>query len=85
MPRLIRNTLVSVRDLIAAAGPFALLAGEIDGLVLTAAPESLMVRMLLQTPGVKLFEFAQTDVYAHRLPFLGAVVLPRGVGASRWQ
>src|ERR1039457_6053055 len=26
MPRLIRNTLVSVRDLIAAAGPFALLA-----------------------------------------------------------
>jgi TRAP-type uncharacterized transport system substrate-binding protein len=57
----------------------ALLAGEIDALVMTAAPESLMVQMLLQTPGVKLFEFAQADAYARRLPFLGAVVLPRGV------
>ena len=57
----------------------ALLAGEIDALVMTAAPESLMVQMLLQTPGVKLFEFAQADAYARRLPFLNAVVLPRGV------
>ncbi len=57
----------------------ALLAGEIDALVMTAAPESLMVQMLLQTPGVKLFEFAQADAYARRLPFLSAVVLPRGV------
>jgi len=57
----------------------ALLAGEIDALVMTAAPESLMVQMLLQTPGVKLYEFAQADAYARRLPFLGAVVLPRGV------
>jgi TRAP-type uncharacterized transport system substrate-binding protein len=57
----------------------ALLAGEIDALVITAAPESLMVQMLLQTPGVKLFEFAQADAYARRLPFLSAVVLPRGV------
>ncbi|MFH1043597.1 MAG: TAXI family TRAP transporter solute-binding subunit [Pseudomonadota bacterium] len=57
----------------------ALLAGEIDALVMTAAPESLMVQMLLQTPGVKLFEFAQAEAYVRRLPFLGAVVLPRGV------
>jgi TRAP-type uncharacterized transport system substrate-binding protein len=57
----------------------ALLAGEIDALVMTAVPESLMVQMLLQTPGVKLFEFAQADAYARRLPFLGTVVLPRGV------
>jgi TRAP-type uncharacterized transport system substrate-binding protein len=57
----------------------ALLAGDIDALVLTAAPESLMVQMLLQTPGVKSFEFAQAEAYARRLPFLSAVVLPRGV------
>jgi len=57
----------------------ALLAGEIDALVMTAVPESLMVQMLLQTRGVKLFEFAQADAYARRLPFLGAVMLPRGV------
>jgi TRAP-type uncharacterized transport system substrate-binding protein len=57
----------------------ALLAGDIDALVMTAAPESLMVQMLLQTPGVTLFEFAQADAYARRLPFLSTVVLPRGV------
>ncbi len=57
----------------------ALLAGELDALALAAAPESLIVQMLLQTPGVKLFEFAQAEAYARRLPFLAAVVLPRGV------
>ncbi|MBE0624617.1 MAG: ABC transporter substrate-binding protein [Burkholderiales bacterium] len=57
----------------------ALLAGEIDALVFAAAPESLMVQMLLQTPGVQLFEFAQAPAYERRLPFLDAVVLPRGV------
>ncbi len=57
----------------------ALLAGELDALVIAAAPESLMAQMLLQTPGVKLFEFAQAKAYARRLPFLRAVELPRGV------
>jgi hypothetical protein len=38
-----------------------------------------MVQMLLQTPGVRLFEFSQAAAYARRLPFLDAVVLPRGV------
>ena len=57
----------------------ALLGGDIDALVLAAAPESPMVQMLLQTPGVKLFEFAQARAYARRLPFLRAVDLPRGV------
>ena len=57
----------------------ALLAGDLDAVVFAAAPESLMVQMLLQTPGVKLFEFAQAEAYARRLPFLRAVELPRGV------
>ena len=57
----------------------ALLAGELDALVLAAVPESLLVQMLLQTPGVKLFEFAQAEAYARRLPYLRAVSLPRGV------
>ena len=57
----------------------ALLAGDLDAIVLTAVPESLMVQMLLQTPGIKLFEFPQAEAYARRLPFLSAVVLPRGV------
>ncbi|MBE0621314.1 MAG: ABC transporter substrate-binding protein [Burkholderiales bacterium] len=57
----------------------ALLAGELDAVVFAAAPESLMVQMLLQTPGIKLFEFVQAQAYARRLPFLDAVALPRGV------
>ena len=57
----------------------ALLAGEIDAVALAATPESLMVQMLLQTPGVKMFGFEQAEAYARRLPFLSPVVLPRGV------
>lgn len=57
----------------------ALLAGEIDALVFVSAPESPLVRMLLQTPGVRLFDFAQAQAYARRFAFLSAVDLPRGV------
>jgi TRAP-type uncharacterized transport system substrate-binding protein len=57
----------------------ALLAGEIDALVFASAPESLMVQMLLQTPGVKLFDFAQAEAYSRRFPFMSPVILPRGV------
>ena len=57
----------------------ALLAGEIDALVFASAPESLMVQMLLQTPGIQLYDFAQADAYARRFAFLSPVTLPRGV------
>jgi hypothetical protein len=33
----------------------------------------------LQTPGIRLFDFAQADAYARRFPFLTPVSLPRGV------
>src|SRR6266446_6580415 len=57
----------------------ALLAGELDAMLLVSAPESQMVQMLLQTPGTKLFEFAQAEAYARRYPFISPVLLPRGV------
>lgn len=57
----------------------ALLDGQIDALVLASAPESLMVQMLLQTPGIALMDFAQNEAYARRFPFLTPVTLPRGV------
>jgi TRAP-type uncharacterized transport system substrate-binding protein len=56
-----------------------LLSGEIDALVFASAPESLMVQMLLQTPGIRLFDFAQAEAYARRFAFMSPVVLPRGV------
>jgi ABC-type nitrate/sulfonate/bicarbonate transport system substrate-binding protein len=57
----------------------AFLNGEIDAIVFASAPESLMVQMLLQTPGVKLMDFAQSEAYSRRFPFLTPVLLPRGV------
>lgn len=57
----------------------AFLAGELDALVFASAPESQMVQMLLQTPGVRLMDFAQSEAYARRFPFLASATLPRGV------
>lgn len=56
-----------------------LLEGRLDALVFASAPESLMVQMLLTTPGIRLFDFAQAEAYSRRLPFLAPVRLPRGV------
>ena len=57
----------------------ALLAGEADAIVFASAPESQMVQMLLQTPGMKLMDFVQAEAYSRRFPFLSPVSLPRGV------
>ena len=57
----------------------AFLNAELDALVFASSPESPMVRMLLQTPGIQLMDFAQSEAYARRLPFLNPVQLPRGV------
>lgn len=61
------------------AAVVGLLGGELDAAVLVSAPESQMVQMLLQTPGIRLYEYVQAESYARRYPFLSPVVLPRGV------
>ena len=57
----------------------AFLEGRLDAIVFASAPESLMVQMLLQTPGVGLMDFPQSEAYSRRFAFLSPVVLPRGV------
>ncbi len=57
----------------------ALLDGSIDGMVFSSAPDALLIQMLLQTPGIKLFDFTQAEAYARRFPFLTHVILPRGI------
>ena len=57
----------------------AFLNGELDALVFASAPESLMVQMLLQTPGIQLMDFTQSEAYSRRFTFLTPVTLPRGV------
>jgi TRAP-type uncharacterized transport system substrate-binding protein len=57
----------------------ALLDGQIDALITVSAPESPLIQMLLMTPGIRLFDFAQSEAYARRFAFLNALTLPRGV------
>ena len=57
----------------------ALLGGELDAAALITAPETQLVQMLLQTPGIRLYEFRQAEAYARRYKFLTPVTLPRGV------
>jgi uncharacterized protein len=56
-----------------------LLEGRIDGLVFSSAPDAPLIQMLLQTPGIRLFDFTQAEAYTRRFPFLTHVVLPRGI------
>jgi len=70
---------IAISQLEQTPATVAFLAGELDAIVFASAPESLMVQMLLQTPGVRLMNFAQSEAYSRRFPFLTPVVLPRGV------
>ncbi|WP_310564513.1 TAXI family TRAP transporter solute-binding subunit [Hydrogenophaga sp.] len=55
------------------------LDGELDAVVFASAPESLMVQMLLQSPGIRLMDFAQSEAYSRRFGYLTPVVMPQGV------
>ena len=57
----------------------ALVASELDAIVIASAPESPMVQMLLHAPGIKLLEFPQAEAYSRQLSFLSPVRLPRGI------
>ena len=57
----------------------ALFNKELDAMVLVTAPESQILQMLLRSPGIELFEFAQAEAYTRRFGYLDAVTLPRGI------
>jgi TRAP transporter TAXI family solute receptor len=75
----IESSALKISQLEQTPATVAFLAGELDAIVFASAPESLMVQMLLQTPGVKLMDFAQSEAYSRRFAFLSPAVLPRGV------
>ena len=56
-----------------------LLEGRLDAVMFASAPESPLIQMLLQTPGIELLDFPQAEAYARRFAFLSSVVLPRGI------
>lgn len=88
VPRLF-NTLLEVnriapRDIVLSQleqtpATVAFLDGKLDALVFASAPESLIVQMLLQTPGVKLLDFAQAEAYSRRFGYLTPVTMPQGM------
>ena len=70
---------LALSNLEPARGVDALLAGEIDAIVLASAPESPLVQRLLRSPDIGLMDFAQSEAYSRLFPFLSEVSLPRGV------
>ncbi len=84
MTRLLEGNRVETKDIKLSTldqtpAAIALLGAEIDALVFVSAPESLMVQMLLQTPGIKLMDLQQSEAYSRRFNFLSPATLPRGV------
>ena len=70
---------ITLRQLEQTPATVAFLNRELDAIVFASAPESPMVQMLLQTPGIRLMDFPQSEAYSRRFEFLTPVVLPRGV------
>ncbi|MFN3571092.1 MAG: TAXI family TRAP transporter solute-binding subunit [Polaromonas sp.] len=70
---------LTISELEQTPATVAFLEGRLDAIVFASAPESLMVQMLLQTPGVALMDFPQSEAYSRRFAFLSPVLLPRGV------
>lgn len=75
----LKSQQVTLTEMDNTSATVALLAGKIDGMVFSSGAEGLMIQMLLQTPGIRLFNFSQADAYARRFPFLSSVRLPRGI------
>lgn len=62
-----------------AAAAEALLAGELDAAFFVAAPDADMVQKLLRSDGVRLISLSHAEGYAKRFPWLGRIVLHKGV------
>ncbi|MDR1648554.1 MAG: TAXI family TRAP transporter solute-binding subunit [Zoogloeaceae bacterium] len=70
-----RNSVVARAELDAAG---ALQQGELDALFVIAAPEAMVVQVLLRSPDVQLMSFSQAEAYRRRYPFLFRLVMPEG-------
>jgi TRAP-type uncharacterized transport system substrate-binding protein len=57
----------------------ALLAGQLDALVLLSGWDSPLVRELARAPDIKLAGFPRADAYVALNPYLSKFILPRGV------
>ncbi len=66
-------------DLEAQDAAKALLNGEIEAAFLMGESASInIIRSLLFTPGIRIFEFTQADGYSRRIVYLNKLTLPKG-------
>ncbi len=66
-------------DLDAEDAAQALLDGKVDAVFLMGdAASPKIMRTLLRTPGIRLFDFTQADAYTRRIGYLNKLELPRG-------
>lgn len=69
----------SLLEIEAADAAKALIEGKLDAAFLmgdSASPQ--VMRQLLQTPGIELFDFTQADAYTRRLSYLNKLIFPKG-------
>lgn len=73
------NGNTALLDLDADAAAQALLAGTVDAVFLMGDSASgQIMRTLLHTPGIQLYDFVQADAYTRRFSYLNKLTLPRG-------
>jgi TRAP-type uncharacterized transport system substrate-binding protein len=57
----------------------AILKNKVDAVFLMGdSVSTTLIRQLLHTPGIKLFDFTQADAYTRRIPYLNRITLPKG-------
>ena len=66
-------------DLEGEAATTALVERRIDAVFLTGDSASpVVIRKMLHTEGIRLFDFVQADAYVRRFPYLSKLVIPEG-------
>lgn len=70
---------VQLTELDQTPAAVAFLDGQVDAVVFASAPESMLVQMLLLSPGIRLLDFSQSEAYSRRFGYLTPVVMPQGV------
>jgi len=66
-------------DLEGEAAATALVTGQVEAVFLmgdSASPQ--VMRKLVHTPGIQLYDFTQADAYTRRIPYLNKLELPKG-------
>ena len=66
-------------DLEGEAAATALVTGQVDAVFLmgdSASPQ--VMRTLIRSPGIQLYDFTQADAYTRRIPYLNKLELPEG-------